>query len=263
VKVLEKLAVTASYGTAPHQRALQKPNEDRLLSDPENGVFIVLDGVTRVHEEYIESPYQSAAAEVAELFLEAVYNGLLEGPRGAEPEALLRCAIGAANKKIAAYRAQKAETQWGFFPSATGLIALLRDSTLHYAAAGDCIGMLLRGSSKQLFGCQWQLEAVDTLQVSKQERYSRYCNHPDAPLSYTVFNGDGLVADSVDYSYLDLHRGDTVLLASVGLTIHLKYEDIRKLRSQTPEEMIAASAAYDQPPFGSYADDKTVIKLSF
>ena len=263
MKVSEKLAVTASYGTAPHRRQLQKPNEDRLLCDPDNGIFIVLDGVTRVHAEYIENPYESAAADVAEQFLGAVYEEILQRLHEPEPEALLRAAIHTANNKLATYRAQKNEAQWGFYPSAAGVITLLRDNTLYYAAAGDCIGVLLRGSGKQLFGCQWQLEAVDTLQLTKQERYSRYCNHPDHPLSYTVFNGDAFVGDTVIYSWLDLHRGDTVLLATDGLSDHLKYEEIAKLRSQTPAEMLDASACYDHPPFGTYADDKTVIKLSF
>lgn len=263
MKLLDKLAVKAAYGTAPNQRGLQKPNEDRLLCDTKHGIFIVLDGVTRVHEEYIETPYQSAAADVAELFLEAVYEALLADLHSADPEALLRNAIRTANEKLAAYRAQKTEAQWGFSPSATGLVCLLRERTLYYAAAGDCIGVLLRGSGKQLFGCQWQLEAVDKLQVTKQERYGIYCNHPEAPLAYTVFSGDTSVADTAAYSFLDLHPGDMVLLATDGLSDYLKYEAITKLRSQTPEEMLAASVSYDRLPFASYVDDKTVIKLSF
>lgn len=262
MKRMENFAVNAAYATAPNQRGLQKPNEDRLLCDAKHGIFIVLDGVTRVHEEYAQRPYESAAADVADLFLEAVYNALLADLQALDPEALLKNAIRTANKKILPYREQKTETQWGFAPSTTGLICLLRDSTLYYAAAGDCIGLLLRGSGKQLFGCQWQLEAVDKLQVTKQERYSRYCNHPESPLCYTVFNGDPSVADTATYSYLELHRGDTLLLASDGLANYLKYEPLTKLRSQTPTEMIADSAAYDQTPFESYADDKTIIKLT-
>jgi serine/threonine protein phosphatase PrpC len=263
MKLLEKLVVAASYSTAPNQRGLQKPNEDRLLCDTDHGIFIVLDGVTRIHEEYAQRPYESAAADVADLFLKAVYDALLADLQALAPETLLKNAIRTANAQLIAYRAQKTETQWGFAPSSTGLICLLRNGTLYYAAAGDCLGLLLRGSGKQLFGCQWQLEAVDKLQVTKRERYSRYCNHPESPLCYTVFNGDPSVADTATYSSLELHRGDMLLLASDGLANYLKYEPLKKLRSQTPAEMIADSAAYDRPPFGSYADDKTVIKLTF
>ena len=261
MKLMEKTAVKAICETAPNRRGLQKPNEDRLICDPTNGIFIVLDGVTRVHDEYIQKPYESAAADVAQLFLAEVYAALLEGLSTPDPEQLLRSAIRRANEKLLPYRAQKTEAEWGFFPSATGLICLLRDHTLYYAAAGDCIGVLLRGSGKQLFGCQWQLEAVDKLQPTKQQRYSRYCNHPDASLSYTVFNGDSSVADTLTYSFMDLRRGDVLLLASDGLASYLKYEPLPKLRSQTPAEMLADSAVYDQPPFGSYAADKTVIKI--
>lgn len=261
MKRMENFVVNAAYATAANQRGLQKPNEDRYICDPQHGIFIVLDGVTRVHAEYAQRPYESAAADVAELFLGTVYDAILQDLQNPQPESLLKNAIRTANETLKPYRNQKTDEQWGFYPSATGFISLLRDGVLYYAAAGDCIGLLLRGSGKQLFGCQWQLEAVDKLQVTKQERYGLYCNHPEAPLSYTVFSGHTSVADTTTYSFLDLHKGDTLLLASDGLANYLKYEPIAKLRKQTPEEMITASAVYDQPPFGSYADDKTVIKI--
>ena len=261
MKLMEKMAVTAACATAPNQRGLQKPNEDRFVCDPNNGIFIVLDGVTRVHKEYAQHPYQSAASDVAELFLKAVYAAILQDLQNPQPEALLKNAIRTANETLKPYRSQKSEEQWGFYPSATGFVSLLRDGVLYYAAAGDCLAVLLRGSGKQLLGSQWQLEAVDKLQVTKQERYGIYCNHPEAPLSYTVFSGHDTVADTTTYSFLDLHKGDTLLIASDGLANYLKYEPLATLLSQTPEEMIAASGRYDQPPFATYADDKTVIKL--
>ena len=259
--VLEQQITGAAYATAAHKRDLQKPNEDRLVCDPEHGIFIVLDGVTRVHGEYDQRPNESAAADVAQLFMQAVYAAMLADLQNPEPEALLKNAIRKANESIRPYRAQKAEAQWGFYPSATGLVCLLRGNTLFYAAAGDCIGVLLRRNAKQLFGGQWQLEAVDKLQVSKQERYSKYCNHPESPLGYAVFNGDDSAAELLTYSFLDLHRGDILLLASDGLASYLKYEPLAALRSQTPQEMLTLSGKFDQPPYANYADDKTVIKI--
>ena len=259
--VLEQWIRGATSATAAHKRDLQKPNEDRLICDPEHGIFIVLDGVTRVHKEYDQRPYESAAADVAELFLREAYAAMLADLQNPEPEALLKNAIRKANEAIRPYRAQKTEDQWGFYPSATGFLSLLRGNRLHYAAAGDCIGVLLRGSAKQLLGCQWQLAAVDKLQVTKQERYSRYCNHPESPLCYAVFNGDEIVPELATYSYLDLHPGDTLLLASDGLANYLKFEPSAALRSQTPQEMLTLSEKFDQPPYANYADDKTVIKI--
>ena len=99
--------------------------------------------------------------------------------------------------------------------------------------------------------------------MTKAERYTRYCNHPDKELSYTVFNGDDQVMDGIEYSYLDLHEGDTVILASDGISEYIKYTKSDLLIRQTPREMIESSSEFDRPPFANYADDKTIIKIRF
>ena len=156
MKLLENIAVHAAFASEPHKRALQKPNEDRLLCDPENGIFVVLDGVTRVHAEYEQHPYDSSAADVADLFIEAVHCAILQDLRNPRWDLLLKNAIHEANGVLHTYRAKQSEDKWVFYPAATGIVSLIRNNTLYYAAAGDCLGMLLRGNAKQLFGCQWQ-----------------------------------------------------------------------------------------------------------
>ena len=247
--------------TEINKRALGKPNEDRIFVDEEYGVFIMLDGVTRVHKEYEGAPEKSASGELGDLFIERACEYIKKHLNLMEPEKLLRGAVGEANAAIKRYREQKSEAEWGFYPSTLGMIAILRDHTLYYVNAGDCIAAVLRGNAKILFGCQWVLEALELQKITKEERYSKYCNHHENPLSYTVFNGDDSVAENVEYSFIDLHEGDTVILASDGIGRYVKYEKTRILRAQTPCEMVEGSHKYDLLPYAEYADDKSVIKI--
>ena len=74
MKTLEKIRYKTEHATASHQRKLAKPNEDRLIVDEERGIFIVLDGVTRVHKEYEQTPFKSAAGDVGDIFITEAYS---------------------------------------------------------------------------------------------------------------------------------------------------------------------------------------------
>jgi serine/threonine protein phosphatase PrpC len=263
MKTLEKLGCTVDFASAPHERKLDKPNEDKLLIDGENGIFMVLDGVTRVHSEYEEMPFESAALKVGEIFMEQAYDYIKNHINDPDPKKILEGAVKVANEKIREYRSHKSLGEWVFYPSTLGILSILRHNTLHYICVGDCIAALLRGSSKILFGRQFSLEAVDLHKVSKSERYDIYCNHPENHLSYTVFNGDDEVNVGIEYSFIDLHEGDTLLLASDGIGNYIKYEKNADLVAKTADEMISLSKKYDLQPYADYADDKSIIKLSF
>ena len=263
MKIIEKLGCRVDFASAPHERGLDKPNEDKIVIDEEKGIFIVLDGVTRVHAEYEEHPFESAALKVGEIFMEQAYDYIKNHINDPDPKKILEGAVKVANEKIREYRSQRGLDQWVFYPSTLGILSILRNSTLHYICVGDCIAALLRGSSKILFGRQFSLEAVDLHKVSKSERYDIYCNHPENHLSYTVFNGDDEVNVGIEYSFIDLHEGDTLLLASDGIGNYIKYEKNVDLVTKTADEMISLSKKYDLQPYADYADDKSIIKLSF
>ena len=263
MKILEKTIYKIDYATRPHGRELAKPNEDRLLIDEERGVFIVLDGVTRVHSEYDALPYESAARDVGDIFMDSVYEHICQHISDSDPREILEGAVIRANSRIKAYREKRSLEEWGFYPSTLGIISILRENRLYYLCVGDCLGVLIRGSSRMLFGREFALEAVDLHGVSKKDRYEIYCNHPENHLSYTVFNGDDVVMQGVEYSFIDLCRGDILFLASDGIGDYLKFEKTSDLKTQTAEEIIALSGEYDAPPYAEYADDKTVIKISF
>lgn len=263
MKTIKNLNYCVDLASKIHNRKLKKPNEDYCISDMENGIFIVVDGVTRVHAEYDEHPFESASLEVAKLFSTKAHEFLKANLNSENPEELLRAGVAHANSFIKSIRAQKTVEEWGFYPSALGIVSILRDNVLYYVCAGDCMGVLLRGSSKITFGKQLTLEAVDLHKVSKQKRYSVYCNNFENDLGYTVFNGDEGVEKHVEFGFINILPSDVLLLASDGMQYFIKYEKNETLRAVSASEMIELSNKYDRLPYSEYADDKTVIKLVF
>lgn len=264
MKFIKKLTFKVEWASATNSRQeLQKPNEDRLFFDEAKGIFILLDGVTRVHSEYHEHPYESASADVGDIFIDEVYQFMLEHIDDSEPETILRGAIATANAKIKDYRTKKTKSEWNFYPSTLGFVGLIRDRMLHYVGVGDCMGAIIRRNAKILLGKEWALEALDKQIITKRERYNTYCNHPENELSYTVFNGDDLVMAGLNCSFIDLYEGDTLFIVSDGIGDYIKYEKSKNLVIQSPEQIIARSSKYDAPPYAEYADDKTIIKISF
>ena len=240
-----------------------KPCEDYLLSEPDLNLFIVLDGITRPHGEYKDAPGKSAACEVNEIFVENAVRHIRDNVNEPDAEKLLRAAVKAGNDEIRAFRVQKDLAKWVFYPGTLGIIALIRNSRLHYICAGDCVGMIVRGSSKICFGEQLSLAALELLKPNKKERYLKYCNHPENDLSYTIFNGDECVPEHCEYAYIDLQQDDMVILGSDGIKNYLKYEKIAVIKNTQTERLIDLSETYDLHPYGEYGDDKSLMKFTF
>ena len=253
----------ATSGTRINERGLGKPNEDLLLVDQENHIFILLDGITRVHREYADLPGKSAALDVGEIFLQTAYAYMLAHLEEPDTDLMLRQAVLLGNAAILPYRQQKSLEQWQFYPGALGILSILRENRLHYAYLGDCLAAHVRGSEKSIFGRQEQLQTIAQMRVPKLEMYEKYCNHPESPLGYGIFNGDETVEALLDQGIRHITPGDTVILCSDGLGPYLCNTDVADLRQLSVDEILNASTAYDVPPFANYADDKTIIKLSF
>ena len=69
--------------------------------------------------------------------------------------------------------------------------------------------------------------------------------------------------NGLECSFINLHTDDTVIIATDGIGDYIKYEKAEDLIKQSPEQMIQCSDEYDAEPYSKYADDKTIIKLTF
>lgn len=254
------MQILLSSETRINNRGLGKPNEDHILIDQDNQIFFLLDGITRVHQEYTDHPGISAACDICQIFSETAHAYLLAHADQSPAQQLREAAI-TANKALVPYRQQKTRDQWRFYPGALGILAVLRGNTLHYVYNGDCLGVLLRNGEKHYFGRQQQTKKLEEMKITKAQRYDIYCNHPEHPLGYGIFNGDPEMADLLDNGCLTLRSGDTVLLCSDGLSDYVTHTDAAILQEQTPLQMLDDSGIYDFPPYAAYADDKSIIKL--
>lgn len=260
---MDTIPYRVSASTRINDRGLQKPNEDHILIDDLHHIFIILDGITRVHDEYIDFPGESAASDVNCIFSEAVRSYILMHKDEFDPQSLLRNAAIVGNQAIIPYRNRRSKSQWQFFPGTLGIISLIQKQQFHYLYVGDCQGTVIRQGAKFHFGKQGQTEALELMRISKAERYDRYCNHPTEPLGYGIFNGDVEAVELFEQSSFELQPGDTVMLATDGLSRHIQYARSADLINQTPEQIIENSCIWDCPPFAKYADDKALIKLEF
>lgn len=259
---MNKIKCLVSSATIANNRDFNKPNEDYILYNEEYGIYILLDGVTRTHSEYTDGT--SAAFDAGKIFAERVYEYLIENISDIQEDdapAILKSAVIEGNIAIEKYRSKKSLQEWGYYPAAVGIVALIYNKTLHYICAGDSLGVILRGTSKIYFGEQQTIKAVDINRISKEIRYAEYCNHPEHDLSYALFNGDSSLVEAMEQSFIDIHPGDIIIFASDGVGNYIKYEKADKLKSVTPDEMTELSVVYDKPPYATYSDDKAVIKI--
>lgn len=260
---MKKLNLNITSATRQNTRNFSKPNEDFLLTDEENGIFILLDGITRVHAEYDEIRGYSAAAEVNKIFSAAVYDHIKANLAKRNICKVITDAMILGNQNIARFREQKSLKQWQFYPGTLGIVCVLRGRKLHYAYVGDCMGMLLRGSSKIFFGEQQTVKAADLHNPTKTERYDLYCNHPENELSYAIFNGDDAAAAGIESGWLDLYENDRVFLVSDGVAPYIRFEKASAMIDLTAQQILDASTKYDTLPYAKYADDKATIVLQF
>ena len=256
------LQYRVSKATKQNNRPFGKPNEDLICADRSHGLFLVLDGITRVHDEY-DNTQRSAANEVNRIFSFSVLERAAELSSVSSPdqaEALLRDMALQANKLLFYYRQGRPLSVWQFYPGTVGILAAIWRDQLICVWAGDCLGLLLRGDEKHVIADQ-QTERAFALGYSKKQLYAEVCNHPNHPDAYGIFNGDQAVAQLLGASRTPLQKGDTVLLSTDGLGAYLLEEPARQLAASTPDQMLEASAPFDCPPRAAYADDKAILRL--
>lgn len=263
---MNNFVIRSIAATSRNKRDFYKPNEDFYINDEENKIFIVVDGVTRNHEEYAVGK-GSAAEKVSRIFADDVYKNLLKkvSPDLSDNEILdvmFEC-IKDGNLKIKEYNDLKNISEWKFYPATVGIVSIILNDKLYYAYVGDCLGFLFRNNSRLLFAEQ-QTKHLNFYkkQMTKEERYNGNCNNADSKLAFGLFNGEETAIDMVRRSYIDLNVGDTIVLASDGLENYFFLEKPENIIGLNKEEIMKRSEIYDTNPYSPYADDKTFIMIS-
>lgn len=263
---MSDFVIKSRAATSSNKRDFYKPNEDFYINDVNNKIFIVVDGVTRNHDEYAMGK-ESAAEKVSQIFADCVYKSLLKNISTdlSDDEifdVLLNC-VKEGNLKIKEYNNARPLSEWKFYPATVGIVSVIMNGKLYYAYVGDCLGFLFRNNTRLLFAEQ-QTKHLNFYkkQLTKEERYNGNCNNIDSKLAFGLFNGEEAAIDMVRISCIHLNAGDTIVLASDGLENYFFLESPENIIGLNEEEIMKKSEIYDTNPYSQYADDKTFIIIS-
>lgn len=240
--------------TKRNTKAPDKPNEDCFLCDSSNGIFMILDGVTRdrVVGKY---PNPSPAVEVSKIFLKRAYDYILKNcSEENDYEKVIKNAFIEGNAIIDKFNHSGLENVEKFLPGTVGIIAIIKEDRLFYGYIGDCIGVLVNKQGKTEFTtCQTKLVHEHNKEFTANEIRNEICNNIKHPYSYGVLDGRKGAIDFVVTGKVNIGNYERLILLTDGL------EEIIK---QVPnEELIEASAnelITNRVCDGS-TDDKTVI----
>ncbi len=234
---------------------LNKPNEDYCITDTAHGIFLLADGVTRPHEEYRGEP-ESLSGICARELCQRVHDQLLTHLSDPPEEALYQAML-AGNRHI---RDLNQSYTGNRPPSATFAGAILRGSMLTYSTCCDTVAYLIRNGAKIQLS-EYHNYAATKLGYSRDEVYRTLHNNPLHPDGFGLFNGDPRLSHFLRVTHIALEPGDRIILSSDGLAECLRVLRGNQLKAMSPEELLTASLPFDQPPFGTYADDKCCIVI--
>lgn len=209
--------------TKVNSKNINKPNEDSYLCDDKNGIYILVDGVSRDKINGIY-PNPSPAKEVSELFVNKVYDYFINCKSLSllsSPCRLLYEMVYFGNNEIKKYNNEKIWME-NFLPGTVGIIAIVRTNILYYAYIGDCYGFIINNDNHKVLFTECQTEKIHFFKgrFDRQTIRNEICNNKKSPYSYGVLNGDDRALDFLRIGIKELHDNDKIILCSDG------FEDI-------------------------------------
>ena len=241
--------------------------EDYLINDPENSIFIVMDGISRSKEEIARSK-QSIARMVAETFAKSIHEHILTSLVSIDDYAKARMVLQEgfkiANLKVKELLEEHNDMYSGELPGAVGIVAIIIDRMLVYGSVGDCMGILVRGNQKIIFSQKQTTFAFDVLneERNRERLMQNYVNKIDSEYGYGVVNGQEEAVDFFNISYVNLDKDDVIFLASDGVSDLIQYAKVESFIEKELEEILLMSDEQDLLAKKSYFDDKSIIKIS-
>lgn len=211
---LEPIHIVIDSALSPNNHDYPKPDEDHLVIDSENQIFIVLDGVSRdvINGKY---PSPSPALEVTKIFAGEVRAVLAQAKNLLTPKESLIRAAEQGNHAVADYNRKKV---WDFLPGTVGIISMIVDNKFHYAYIGDCSGHILHKDSIRHFTYpQTRLVREHVAELSADEIRNVICNNKEHPYGYGVFTGDRRALDFLELGEEVIQSGDSIILATDGM----------------------------------------------
>lgn len=237
------------------RKGLNKPNEDYYIVDQKRGIYLLADGVTRPHDEYLPG-LGSRSAVCAQTLCETVHRELLCSDESDPSKAMIDAMLKGNREIRKLYEGQ----QFEYPPCTTFLCAVIRNDQLYYSSCCDTIAFLIRNNIKIQLTEHYNKHA-ELLQLSKADVYSTLHNNIKEPAGFGIFNGDEELSGFLHVGQIQVKQSDRIVLATDGMSRYLHMTRASHLHNISPEQMWEESKQYDCMPFQKYADDKTFIVI--
>jgi protein phosphatase len=214
-------------------------NEDRWLADPEQGLYIVADGMAD------ERPAQLAIDRLPGLLRSHLRGAAgLDDPRTVEA---VRAALAGASEEVRDLNTTGSTVVLAIVRGRRALLAHLGDSRI-YLLRGDRLRPLTRDHSRLQ-------EEVDRGVLTEAEARGRFNGGPTRFL--------GMWGDPVaDVTLLDLSPGDRLLFCSDGLTEMLSDEELQRIMAEESAPAEACRRLVDAANEAGGKDNITALILA-
>src|SRR6187455_288256 len=202
----------------------------------------------------------AAAGEVAsQLAVDIIYEKLIQGDPPAHHDDLARRLVQAVEEAgVRIFNEARADrTRRGMGTTAT--IAALMDSRLFVAQVGDSRAYVLRGDRFTQVSRDQSLvnQLIEAGQLTEEEAETFEHNN-------IILQALGTAETvQVDLTYVDLRRGDVLMLCSDGLSGMIRSEEIREVLSTISEPLEACRELTDRANRAGGHDNITVIVARF
>jgi serine/threonine protein phosphatase PrpC len=254
---MKKIYIQTSNSLTKSTR-VNKPNEDFLINDKENLIFIVLDGVTRdeIDGKY---PNPSPASIITKLFAENVYHELEERMDKYNPREALWDSIVNSNKFI-----NKINKKFGsdvFLPGTVGVISIIVDNIFYFMYLGDCSVRLYRNNKMRLLtNSQTKLIQSHKDEFTASEIRNVICNNSKHPYGYGVFNGQVGALEFLKFKRIELLKKDRIYISTDGMEEFFCFNGNNSINGYSAKQ-ISTKAIEWKKKYLIKSDDTAIIKI--
>ena len=252
--------IVARSETRRNNQDYYKPNEDYLIVDNRNRIYIICDGVTRnlIDGRY---PDPSPSYLAARAFAESVHRNILLNLCSNNPFQNLTSAVIYGNYRIAQLNSKRIKDRQKILPGTVGVVAQIIRDEIYYIYLGDCSLWRFRNN---------KVERITNSQTQKIKQQSNplasfitredLYNNPNNPFGYGVFTGEEESLYFLEKAITDIQKGDVLMLTTDGMDLIFQSDNLIRLRDHDPTSLIdyAEKLELDR---SCTSDDKSIITL--
>lgn len=237
-----------------------KPNEDYLIVDDKNRIYILCDGVTR---DLIDSRYpdHSPSYLAAKAFAESVHRKMLLNSYSCDPFQNMTNAIILGNYRIAQLNSERIRGCQKILPGTVGVVTQIIEDKLYCMYLGDCSVWHFRYNSvRRITNSQTQKIKQQSNHLALSNIREDLYNNPKNPLGYGVFTGEEESLYFLEKVSADIQIGDVLMLVTDGMDIIFQSDNLIRLRDEDPITLIDYAEKLEMDR-NVTSDDKSIIIL--